>query len=136
MENAPIRLNKDLISGLELEATPWKDDTRLAKWSKLFTGEELSVSVFESTPRNAKGISTPSRNRVKNYPYDQIVLVLSGKCVLTDEAGNAQTFVTGDFFVVPRGFNGTWESYGVYRELIVIMEEAMRTRNLDIEKIE
>mgnify|MGYP006173668345 CR=1 FL=1 len=132
---SPLRLNADNISGIDLEKVPWDDPSRLAKWSHLFTGKELSVSVFESTPK-AIGELGHSKNRVRNYPYDQFVLVLSGKSVLTDEAGVAQTFHAGDLYVVPRGFSGTWEEFGVYRELIVVQEEAMRTRQLEIEQVE
>ncbi len=132
---SPLRLNADMISGIGLEKAPWDDESRLVKWSHLFTGKELSVSVFESTPKNI-GDAGHSKNRVRNYPYDQFVLVLSGKSVLTDEAGLAQTFSAGDLFVVPRGFTGTWEEFGVYRELIVILEEAVRTRKLEIEQVE
>lgn len=132
---SPLRLDTDMISGIGLESVPWEDKTRLSKWSHLFTGKELSVSVFESTPKEL-GATGHSKNRVRNYPYDQFVLVLSGKSVLTDEAGIAQTFNAGDLFVVPRGFSGTWEEFGVYRELIVIQEEAVRTRKLEIEKVE
>jgi hypothetical protein len=49
---APLRLDRDLISGVELEEVPWFDDSVKAKWNFLFTGKELSVSVFESTPKN------------------------------------------------------------------------------------
>ena len=132
---APVRLSADMISGIGLETVPWGEEARLAKWSHLFTGKELSVSVFESTPK-VIGSPGPSKNRVRNYPYDQFVIVLSGKSVLTDETGNEQTFTAGDYFVVPKGFTGTWEEFGVYRELIVIEEEAVRTRKLEIEKIE
>jgi uncharacterized cupin superfamily protein len=132
---SPLRLDTDMISGIGLETVPWDDKTRLSKWSHLFTGKELSVSVFESTPKKLGAIGH-SKNRVRNYPYDQFALVLSGKSVLTDEAGNAQTFNAGDLFVVPRGFTGTWEEFGVYRELIVVQEEAMRTRQLEIEQVE
>ncbi len=132
---SPLRLDADKLSGLGIETVPWEDESRLAKWSHLFTGEELSVSVFESTPL-ALGELGHSKNRTRNYPYDQFVLVLSGKSVLTDEAGFAQTFHAGDLFVVPRGFTGTWEEFGVYRELIVVEEEAMRTRRPEVEKAE
>ncbi len=132
---SPIRLNADMISGIGIETTPWEDKTRLAKWSQLFTGTELSVSVFESSPKTL-GSAGNSKHRVKSYPYDQFVLVLSGKSILTDTAGKAQIFTAGDLFVVPRGFTGTWEEIGVYRELIVILEEAVRTRELDIEPVE
>ena len=132
---SPIRLNAGMISGIGLEAAPWDDENRLAKWSFLFTGKELSVSVFESTPKKT-GELGHTRNRVRDYPYDQFVIVLSGKSVLTDSGGKAQTFTAGDYFVVPRGFSGTWEEFGVYRELIVILEEAVRTRKLEIEPVD
>ena len=132
---SPVRLNREMLSGIGIETAPWDDESRSAKWSQLFTGKELSVSVFESTPK--KGVENEhSKYRVKSYPYDQFVLVLNGKSILTDEAGNAQTFVAGDTFVMPRGFSGTWEEFGVYRELIVVEEEAMRTRQLDIEQVD
>lgn len=133
---SPLRLSPDMISGLGLEISTWGDESRIARWSQLFTGEELSVSVFDSTPMNAKDHPSPSKSRIREYPYDQFVLVLSGKSILTDEAGQSFTFVAGDFFVVPKGFSGTWEDFGVYRELIVIMEEAFRTRSLNIQKID
>ncbi len=132
---SPLRLNADMISGIGIEKAPWDDDARLAKWSHLFTGKELSVSVFESTPKKLGDIGH-TKNRVQDYPYDQFVVVLSGKSILTDAAGNAQTFTAGDYFVVPRGFSGTWEEFGIYRELIVILEEAVRTRELKIEPVE
>ena len=132
---SPIRINADMVSGIGLETVPWDDEARLAKWSHLFTGKELSVSIFESTPKKI-GEAGHSKNRVKNYPYDQFVVVLSGKSVLTDAAGKTQTFTAGDYFVVPMGFTGTWEEFGVYRELIVILEEAVRTRELEIERVE
>jgi hypothetical protein len=42
---SPLRLDTDMISGIGLETVPWDDKTRLSKWSHLFTGKELSVSV-------------------------------------------------------------------------------------------
>jgi hypothetical protein len=133
---SPIRLNKDMISGIGLEAAPWEDEARTAKWSDIFTGQELSVSVFESAAKHVDSKGKAHKGFVKSYPYDQFVLVLSGKSVLTDVKGHAQTFSAGDLFVVPKGFSGTWEEHGIYRELIVILEEAKRTRKLEIEPIQ
>ncbi len=47
--------------------------------------------------------------------------ILAGKVVLTDEAGNASTFTTGDSFVIPAGFVGTWEVLEPVRKLYVIV---------------
>lgn len=132
---SPIRLDRDLISGYGLEEVPWFDNSVNAKWNFLFTGKELSVSVFESTLKKGDALKRSSKSLVKDFPFDEFVFVLSGKSVLTDLSGRSQTFVAGDFFVVPKGFNGTWESFGVYRELIVILEEAVRTREIKAEPI-
>ena len=132
---SPILLDSNLISGVGLEEVPWFDNSVTAKWNFLFTGKELSVSVFESALKEGSARKS-SNNRVTDYPWDQFVVVLSGKSVLTDANGNAQSFVAGDYFVVPKGFNGTWESFGVYRELIVILEEAVRTREIKAQPVE
>jgi uncharacterized cupin superfamily protein len=55
-----------------------------------------------------------------DQPYDEFVYVLQGSCVLTAKGGQPRTFEVGDFFIVPKGFTGTWEVRGNYRELIVI----------------
>ena len=47
--------------------------------------------------------------------------ILSGKVVLTDEAGSSSTFSAGDSFVIPRGFVGTWEVLEPVRKLYVIV---------------
>jgi uncharacterized protein len=47
--------------------------------------------------------------------------ILSGKVVLTDEAGDSSTFSEGDSFVIPAGFSGTWEVVEPVRKLYVIM---------------
>ena len=132
---SPVRLDQDLVSGVGLDEVPWFDDSVKAKWNFLFTGKELSVSVFESALKDGSERLT-TNSRVKDYPWDQFVVVLSGKSVLTDSAGIAQTFNAGDYFVVPKGFSGTWESFGVYRELIVVLEEAVRTREIKAETID
>ena len=52
-------------------------------------------------------------------------MVLQGELRL-QETGNPQTSVypAGSMLVVPKGFTGTWEMVGDYRELIVIEKQA------------
>ncbi len=50
--------------------------------------------------------------------------MLSGKLILTGTDGISQEFVAGDSLVVPKGFAGTWQMLGNYRELIVIERNA------------
>jgi hypothetical protein len=129
---APIRLNRESIAGLEIPAIPWAEKDRLGHELKLYASDEISVSVFESTPKDPRHPNPTVTDIRIDYPWDQFVMVLSGKAVLTDTAGHAQTFVTGDAFVVPRGFKGSWADYGVYRELIVVWGTAAKTREFKL----
>lgn len=40
---------------------------------------------------------------------DEFCSIVSGHVKLIDEQGNAQTFKTGDAFLIPNGFRGFWE---------------------------
>jgi uncharacterized cupin superfamily protein len=82
----------------------------------LHYGEQLITEVYEDDPATFN-IGEPTA-------YDEFVLVLSGKLVLTDADGMSQEYVAGDSLVVPKGFTGTWKMLGNFRELIVIEREA------------
>ncbi len=116
----PARVAPDEMSGVGLEAgpPPVPDELVLsgelnAKRSFPFSGEELSVVIFESTP--AKTDHTESA-----FPLDEFVYVLSGKLILTDIDGEVHEYAVGDALIVPKGWRGTWEMQGNYRELVVI----------------
>ena len=128
-QTSPVRLSAGALSGFELEPADWPEERKNIRASHLYFGQELAVSVFESSPKEGGEMS--STNLTRNFPYDQFVLVLSGKAVLTDEEGEAQTFVQGDTFVIPKGFSGTWEEVGVFRELVVVIKEAT-TRQAEV----
>jgi uncharacterized cupin superfamily protein len=51
-------------------------------------------------------------------------LILSGKLVLSGADGESQEYVAGDSLVIPKGFTGTWQMLGNYRELVVIERDA------------
>jgi EutQ-like cupin domain len=53
-----------------------------------------------------------------DLPYDEHVYVLNGQAVLTSDDGRTDVFTKGDAFVAPKGWTGTWEMRGGYRELI------------------
>src|SRR5215510_6463123 len=53
--------------------------------------------------------STPGKWPV-SYTEEEFCLLLSGLVVLTDEAGETQTFCAGDAFVIRAGFKGSWET--------------------------
>ncbi len=82
----------------------------------LHYGDQLITEIYEDDALTWK-IDEP-------VIYDEFVLVLSGKLILTGTDGVSQEFVAGDSLVVPKGFAGTWQMLGNYRELIVIERNA------------
>ena len=119
---APVRLDRDQLAGLELgEYPPLPKEIVLEGSAKhrgkvFFLGDEIVVEVWEAGPAKL-AIKDP-------FPYDEFILIQSGKLILTDTGGNRTEYVEGDSLVLPRGFTGTWEMLGNYRELVVIEKNA------------
>ena len=116
---SPVRMDPEKMAGLNLTSVgPGSyQDILVAGELKfrvdtLFAGEELRVSVFESTPA-----TTDHRNRPNDV--DEFVLVLSGKLILTEQDGTVQEFTPGDALVLPKGYTGQWTMEGNYRELAI-----------------
>ena len=117
---SPVRLDTDLIGGIGLTSlpeNPYEDIVVSGEMNirlgSLYNGEEIRVSIFESTAATTDHRNSP-------LPIDEYVYVLSGKLILTEPDGTVQEFTTGDSVVVPKGYRGTWEMQGLYRELVVM----------------
>ena len=55
-----------------------------------------------------------------NYTENEFVHMLAGAVLLTSADGFAERFTAGDSFVVPAGFEGTWESITPVKKLYAI----------------
>jgi len=115
----PVRLNPDKLAGVDLPAgEPFLAPEAILEGSHrprgdvLYQGKELIMEIYEDDPATF-AITDP-------FPFDEYVLVLSGKLILTDARGKVHEFVAGDSLVIPKGFTGTWKMLGNYRELIAI----------------
>jgi uncharacterized cupin superfamily protein len=120
---APVRLDRNKMAGLGLTAIPpdaYKDilvagelNMRVAS---LFSGKDLNVSIFESTPAKTD-------HRTRPTDGDEFVYVLSGKLILTEPNGKAHEFLAGDSLVLPANYTGTWEMQGNYREIAIVINK-------------
>lgn len=119
--HTPVRLDADKIAGIDLISVPntYEDilidgamDVRVAT---LFDGDEIDVSIFEST---GDGTTT---HRDLPFRFEEFVYVLSGKLILTEPDGTRHEFTPGEGVVVPIGYVGLWSMEGTYRELVVTM---------------
>jgi len=124
----PTRMSPDKIAGLGLaEDEPFIPPDQILEGAHkprgevLFYGDELVTLVYED---EAGTFAIP-----QPFPYDEFVMVVSGKLTLTDATDQVQAFVAGESVVVPRGFTGIWKMEGNYRELVAIERTAYDNAN-------
>lgn len=120
---APVKLDSATLAGVGLHDVPPVPQSYLLSGVSrprsrvLYEGDALKVEVYEEQrvkfPLPAQGM-----------PYDEFVHVLDGTLVLTDSIGRSREFNAGDFLVIPKGFKGTWETRGPFRELVVVERTA------------
>ena len=119
-KKSPIRVDRDANKAATLDPfEPWPEAIRVEPGKhamKELFGGEFSVYVYESEPGLLK---------FADFPFDEFVYVLSGTAVITDASGTSQTFNAGDSFIMPKGFSGTFELQGEYREMFIMETESM-----------
>ncbi len=79
-------------------------------WEKFMYIGQVGVGVWQSEPMKLK---------MNPQSIDEYIFVLAGEVTVTSNTGAVNTFTPGDSFVLPAGFMGTWETSGLYRQLIV-----------------
>lgn len=115
-----LSLNSTSLKEMTLESIPpWPDDMVLSGTNehrqKILHEGEFVIALYEAMPATID-VAIP-------YTYDEYVLVLEGSVVLTSSEGVRQEYQTGDQFLVPEGWTGTWEMPSRFRELIVVESE-------------
>jgi uncharacterized cupin superfamily protein len=118
----PIRFEAGLVNGIGLDrmkAWPSEMVLRGVEPSEYKTWFEGQISAMVYAPQD--GLL-----RFEGTTYDELVVVLHGRTILTPENGTPQHYGVGDSFVCPQGYRGTWEFIDTYRELIVFETRALR----------
>jgi uncharacterized protein len=95
-----------------------------------------SDRILEGTPRHGawnaftdttsqffcgRWSSTRGKWRVR-YTENELCLITAGRVVIDSTGGDSQTFAAGDAFVVPAGFEGTWNVLEDCTKLYAIFE--------------
>jgi uncharacterized cupin superfamily protein len=119
-----MRISREMRSGQGLQAPAATEDVHSPGFLKLLTPDrpaekrlevlrgDIWVALFEQ-PEGAI-------SRCDFFPGDEFVYVLSGSVTLTDaRSGEAQTFGSGRHCLIPKGWQGTWDSGPSYREVAV-----------------
>jgi uncharacterized cupin superfamily protein len=85
-------------------------------WQKVIHKGDFVVALYESEAALID-VSYP-------FSYDEFVTVLEGRVILTSLSGEKQTYEVGDSFLVPKGWQGTWDMPVKFREMIIIETKA------------
>jgi uncharacterized cupin superfamily protein len=116
METGIIILSTILISGDSLAAQPpWPAADRHGierHWNAEAHVGQVAVGVYAAEDGTLH-IREP-------YPVDEVVQVLHGELVLTPAGGVPRRFSPGDWVYVPKGFVGTWQMLGGFREIHIV----------------
>lgn len=67
--------------------------------------------------------ATRGKWRVR-YTENELCVMTAGRVVIESDAGERRTFASGDAFVVPAGFSGTWEVVEDCSKIYAIFESA------------
>lgn len=94
----PELLEQDKLSGLDISL-----DEKGSYEEILFLGDELRIAIRAEKPQLIL-LDKPVK--------EHIISVLAGEIKITDSLGEISSFYTGDYFVLPKGFIGKWESQG------------------------
>ena len=110
----PTMVDPTYMSGLGLDVSsfPAAGEDAESNRKAIWDGAELDITVMD-VESNSADFTDMS---------EEFVYVLNGSATLTQVGGEPQTFYTGDFFVVPEGWDGNWTVEGnhLYRELIAL----------------
>ncbi len=110
---SPFRLDPEKLAGRGLvEMPPWPAEAILEGESKhrrcIFFQGDIVVEVYEAAPGKFQIVA----------PYDEFIHILDGELILVAEDGELFEYKAGDWVMLPKGWTGTWENRGNYRELI------------------
>ncbi len=61
---------------------------------------------------------------IKDFPFTEYVLMISGRVIVTDHNGKSRTFESGDTFVIPKGWSGIWDVQERMKKQIVRIGDA------------
>lgn len=98
-----IRLDRDRLAGNNLgQFSPYEPESGdlVARGHDYFYSddENFGIGVWESKPGKMTYV---------DLEYDELMFVLDGSLVMTDEHGNTEDFGAGEGLVLPKGWSGT-----------------------------
>lgn len=108
-------VSREAMAGLGLDAFPPYPDG----WVLSGTPDHKVRNAFSGSIHAGIYEAMPSKLVLKDYPADELMFVLSGSVTVIEDGGGTSFFLPGDCFILQKGFNGTFEMFGIFRKLAV-----------------
>jgi hypothetical protein len=94
--------------------------------------KEVNLVLFETGTRDLRvGLwaCTAYTERYDYYPFDELMIILSGQVEIIDAEGHSGQFGPGDAFIMHKGFCGLWrqtEYMMKYYAILTDIDESLR----------
>ena len=66
--------------------------------------------------------SAPFQSEMKPFPCYELVQLLEGSVMITEEGGTAHEFNAGDAFFIPKGTVCSWKTSGYVKKIYCILD--------------
>ena len=132
MPQRPFLIDLHGLSHENMQENPPLEEKKVGNPRRILSGRDSRgwmAPVYSGDILSMVVDLEPARFEIEDVAYDEFIHVLDGSLILTDKEGHAQRFEAGEFLVMPKGFSGTWETLGKYRELVVIEANSMQVES-------
>lgn len=87
---------------------------------------DIAANLFTNSKENFFcGVwASTSGQWTLDYTEDEFCYLIEGQAILQDQLGNEEIINAGDAFVIPAGYQGSWETIGSAKKFYAIYEES------------
>jgi uncharacterized protein len=108
-----VRYDVAMNTAIVILDGPVESDVSEMGADRLISGNPVTRAAnyfSDSTQQFFAGRWSATRGKWRvRYTENELCVMTAGRVVIEGEAGERHTFASGDAFVVPAGFSGTWE---------------------------
>ena len=125
---AEVRYDVEMNTSIVLLDGPVESEVSEPAADRLLSGKPVTrVSNYftDSTQQFFAGRWSATRGKWRvRYTENELCVMTAGRVIIESDSGEHNTFVSGDAFVVPAGFSGTWEVLEDCSKIYGIFERA------------
>ena len=113
----PYLIDKELRSGVRFQKIKGYSNSKI--FNEIYNGIELTIILIATKPKEYKELEPMQ---------EQVVEVLSGMITITPNGSKSELFLSGDYYMIPKGFIGTfkYEGHGMVRTMHIFKSDTQK----------